>query len=131
MLALTSPVIWYTSRATGIVALVLLSTTVALGLRTAGRRRTPRWPGFATAELHKRLSVITLVFLGLHILTGVADTFVHLGWPSIIVPFASTYKPFWTGLGTVAFDLLVAVAISSALRQRIPPHIWRGLHWLA
>ncbi len=53
------------------------------------------------------------------------------GGPSIVVPFASPYRPLWTGLGTVAVDLMVAVAVSSALRQRISARTWRGIHWLA
>ena len=48
-----------------------------------------------------------------------------------MVPFASPYRPLWTGLGTVGVDLMVAVAVSSALRQRIAARTWRGIHWLA
>ena len=72
-----------------------------------------------------------MVFLAIHVLTSVLDTYVHVGWASILVPFASPYRPLWTGLGTVAVDLMMAVAISSALRQRISARTWRGIHWLA
>jgi len=131
MLATSSTTLWYATRATGVVALLLLTITVVLGVLTAGRLRTKRWPAFANAELHKRLSIITVVFLAIHILTSVLDTYVHIGWASVVVPFPSSYQPFWTGLGTVGVDLLLAVMISSALRQRISPRLWRGLHWLA
>ena len=135
MVAATSTVwttdIWYTMRATGIVALVLLSLTTVLGILTAGRVRTRSWPAFAQAELHKRLSLLAVVFVGLHVLTAVVDSYVDVGWVSILVPFASPYRPLWTGLGTVAVDLVIAVAVSSALRQRIEPRLWRGIHWLA
>ncbi len=123
--------VWYTIRATGVVALVLLSLTVVLGILTAGRVRTRSWPAFAQAELHKRISLLALVFLALHVATAVLDSYVNVGWVSALVPFASPYRPLWTGLGTVAVDLLVAVAVSSALRQRIDPRTWRGIHWLA
>ncbi len=135
MLAATSSAwttdVWYTMRATGTVALVLLSLTMVLGILTAGRVRTRSWPAFAQAELHKRISLLAVVFVGLHVLTAVVDSYVAVGWTSVLVPFASPYRPLWTGLGTAAVDLMVAVAVSSALRQRIDPRIWRGIHWLA
>jgi len=123
--------VWYTMRATGVVALVLLSLTVVLGILTAGRVRTRSWPAFAQAELHKRISLLAMVFLAIHVVTAVLDSYVDVGWVAVLVPFASPYRPLWTGLGTVSVDLLVAVAVSSALRQRIAPRTWRGIHWLA
>ncbi len=131
MLAVTSTSLWYTMRATGIVALVLLSGTMVLGILTAGRARTRSLPAFAGADLHKRISLLAMVFLTIHVLTAVLDTYVNVGWASLVVPFASSYRPLWTGLGTVGVDLMVAVAISSALRQRISARVWRGIHWLA
>ena len=118
-------------RATGVVALVLLTGTMVLGILTAGRTASRSWPAFARADLHKRVSLLAMVFLALHVLTAVLDTYVNVGWASVVVPFASPYRPLWTGLGTVGVDLMVAVAVSSALRQRISPRTWRGIHWLA
>jgi sulfoxide reductase heme-binding subunit YedZ len=131
MLALTSPTVWYTIRATGIVALVLLTTTMVLGILTAGRFRTRTWPAFAQADVHKWVSLLAMVFLGLHAITAVLDTYVSVGWLALVIPFASSYRPLWTGLGTVGLDLILAVAISSALRQRISARMWRSIHWLA
>ncbi|HTW99484.1 MAG TPA: ferric reductase-like transmembrane domain-containing protein [Acidimicrobiales bacterium] len=123
--------LWYATRATGLAALVLLSATVVLGISTAGRATSGRWPGFARAELHKRVSAATVVLLAVHVLTSVLDTYVHIGWASIVLPFSSLYDRFWTGLGTVGADLMAAVLVSSALRRAIPARAWRGLHWLA
>ena len=131
MLASHSTTIWYAMRATGIVALVLLTGTVVLGILTAGRVRSRSWPAFAQADLHKRVSLLAMAFLALHVLTAVVDTYVHVGWASVLVPFVSPYRPLWTGLGTVGVDLLAAVAISSALRQRMSARTWRAIHWLA
>jgi sulfoxide reductase heme-binding subunit YedZ len=122
--------LWYTTRATGLVALVLLSGTVLLGILTAGRARA-KLPGFARAEVHRRVSALTVVFLAVHVLTAVLDTYVHIGWLPIVVPFSSGYHRSWLALGTVGADLLLAVAISSAWRQHIPARAWRALHWLA
>jgi sulfoxide reductase heme-binding subunit YedZ len=131
MLAATSTTIWYTMRATGIVALVLLTGTMVLGILTAGRSGSRAWPAFARADLHKRVSLLAMVFLALHVVTAVLDTYVNVGWAAAVIPFASPYRPLWTGLGTVGVDLMLAVALSSALRQRINPRTWRGIHWLA
>lgn len=131
MIATASTTLWYTTRATGIVALVLLTATLVLGILTAGRVRSRTWPAFAQADLHKRISLLAMVFLAFHVVTSVLDTYVNVGWAAILVPFASPYRPVWTGLGTVGVDLILAVAISSALRQRIRARTWRGIHWLA
>ncbi len=131
MLATTSTTVWYTMRATGVVALALLTVTMVLGILTAGRATTRSWPAFARADLHKRVSLLAMVFLSIHVLTAVVDTYVNVGWAAVVVPFASPYRPLWTGLGTVGVDLMVAVAVSSALRQRIAARTWRGIHWLA
>ncbi len=72
-----------------------------------------------------------MVFLAIHVLTAVLDTYVTVGWAAAVIPFASPYRPLWTGLGTVGVDLILAVGVSSALRQRISPRTWRGIHWLA
>ncbi len=129
--AVASPAVWYAIRATGIVALLLLTLTVVLGILTAGRLRTRTWPAFAQADLHRRVSVLAMVFLGLHVLGAVVDTFVPVGWAAALVPFASPYRTLWVGLGTVAVDLLIAVAVSSALRPHLAARTWRALHWLA
>ena len=131
MLATTSTTVWYTMRATGVVALALLTVTMVLGILTAGRAATRSWPAFARAALHKRVSLLAMVFLSIHVLTAVVDTYVNVGWAAVVVPFVSPYRPLWTGLGTVGVDLMVAVAVSSALRQRIAARTWRGIHWLA
>ena len=128
---MTSPVLWYATRATGLVALVLLTTTTVLGVLTANRFGTRRWPRFAQQDLHRRVSVTTMAFLAGHILTSVLDSYVHIGWAAVVVPFASSYKTLWVSLGTVGVDLLVAVAVTSALRPKIRAGTWRAVHWLA
>ncbi len=96
---MSSPVLWYATRATGLMALVLLTATTVLGVLTANRSTSARWPGFALQDLHRRVSVITMAFLACHILTSVVDTYVHIGWAAIVVPFASSYKRLWVGTG--------------------------------
>jgi sulfoxide reductase heme-binding subunit YedZ len=126
-----STFLWYATRASGIVTLVLLTLTMVLGLVTTSRARARSWPGFAQQEIHRRISILSVVFLAIHVVTSILDTYVHIGWFAIVVPFTSPYSRFWVGLGTVALDLMVAVFVSSLLRAHIKPGTWRGIHWLA
>lgn len=128
---MSSPVLWYATRATGLVALILLSATTMAGLLTATRFTTTRWPGFAEQDLHRRLSLLAVVFLVGHVLTSVMDTYVHIGWEAVVVPFASDYKRLWVGVGTISLDLMMAVFVTSLLRHHIPARTWRLVHWLA
>ena len=128
---MNSTALWYTTRASGIVALVLLTATMVLGLATTNRARARNWPGYAQQEIHRRLSIIAVVLVGIHVLTSVLDTYVDISWAAILVPFTSSYGRFWVGVGTVGLDLMLAVFVSSLLRARMRPSTWRAVHWLA
>ena len=128
---MSSTNLWYATRASGLMALVLLTLTMVLGLTTTTRARARNWPGFAQQEMHRRISILAVVFLAIHVLTSVLDTYVHIGWAAIVVPFTSGYASFWVGVGAVALDLMVAVFVSSLLRARMRPRTWRAVHWLA
>jgi DMSO/TMAO reductase YedYZ heme-binding membrane subunit len=128
---MSSTTLWYLTRATGIVALVLLTATMVLGLATTNRAKARKWPGFAQQEIHRRISLLSVVFLAVHVLTSVLDTYVSISWAAILVPFTSSYDRFWIGMGTISLDLMVAVLVSSLLRARLKPGTWRALHWLA
>jgi predicted ferric reductase len=122
--------LWYATRATGLVALVLLTGTMVLGILVAGRAKG-RLPAFARVEVHRNITVLTMVFLAIHIVTSLLDSYVHIGWLSVIVPFLSSYHRGWVALGTVGVDAIAAVAVSSALRHHIPARAWPAMHWLA
>ena len=123
--------LWYTTRGAGVVSMVLLSGVMALGMLTRARAGGRRWPRFLTAALHRDLSLMALVFLALHIVTAVGDPYTHLGITAAVVPFGSYYRTFWLGLGTIAVELMLAVAATSLLRARIGQRAWRAVHWLA
>jgi methionine sulfoxide reductase heme-binding subunit len=127
----SSTAMWYATRATGLTAFVLLTITMVLGIVTTTRARARHWPGFAQQEIHRRLSMIAVVFVALHVLTSVLDTYVHIGWLAIVVPFTSHYSSFWVGVGSMSLDLMLAVFVSSLLRARMRPGNWRAVHWLA
>jgi methionine sulfoxide reductase heme-binding subunit len=123
--------LWYASRATGLVSQLLLTAVMVLGAANGARLSSHRWPRFAVAALHRNLSLLTVAFLAIHIATAIIDTYAGIEWITVVVPFVSHYEPFWLGLGTVAFDLLVALVLSSLARPRINPGLWRLIHWAA
>jgi sulfoxide reductase heme-binding subunit YedZ len=132
LLAVAGPSpLWYLTRGTGLVALMLLTLSVVLGVVNTGRWAPPGWPRFATAGLHRNVSLLVVVVLAIHIITAELDTFAPVGRLSVVIPFASAYRPIWLGLGTLAFDLLLALVVTSLARQRIGPRVWRAVHWAA
>jgi len=122
---------WYLARGTGAVALVLLTGTVVLGIMDSVRFTSPRWPRFAIDSVHRDLSLLVLVVLAIHIVTSVLDGFAPIVLLDGVIPFATPYRPLWMGLGTLAFDLLLAIAITSLVRRRLGYRAWRAIHWLA
>jgi predicted ferric reductase len=130
-LASTGPSIyWYLTRSTGAVALLLLTFAIALGVADVRRWSTPQWPRFIVDSLHRNVSLLAMVFLLLHIITSVLDSFAPISLLDAFIPFAGSYRPFWLGLGAISFDLLLAVTITSLLRQRMGYASWRAIHWL-
>jgi methionine sulfoxide reductase heme-binding subunit len=128
---LHGPGLWYATRATGLVTLLLLTASVLLGLLTAGRFSTRRWPRFLSQGMHRNLSLLVLVFLALHVGTTVIDTYTSISLTAAFIPFASSYKTAWLSLGAVALDILLALVVTSLLRPRIGHRAWRRVHWLA
>jgi methionine sulfoxide reductase heme-binding subunit len=128
--SLHGPGLWYATRATGLVTLLLLTGSVLLGILTAGRFSTQRWPRFLSQGLHRNLSLLVLVFLVLHVGTTVVDTYTSIPLTAAFIPFTSSYKAAWLSLGAVALDMLVALVATSLLRPRIGHRAWRRVHWL-
>ena len=122
---------WYTTRGSGAVALVLLTASVVVGIAVIARLRTSGVPRFIVDGVHRTVSLLAVVFLVVHILTSVLDSFAPITLLDAVVPFTGTYRPLWLGLGAVAFDLLVAVTITSLIRVRLGYGVWKGVHWLA
>jgi methionine sulfoxide reductase heme-binding subunit len=127
----SSSALWFASRSTGIVALVLLTVVMVLGITVNRQGRLPGLPGFAVTSLHRAVSLLAVAFVGIHIGTAIADPFVSIGIAAAVVPFVSRYQPFWLGVGAVAIDLMVALAVTSLLRRHIGRRTWRVVHWLA
>jgi methionine sulfoxide reductase heme-binding subunit len=123
--------LWYASRATGVVTLVLLTAVVVLGMMVNRQGRLPGLPRFAVTGLHRNVSLLSVVFLAIHVISAIADPYVTIGLAAAVIPFSSPYKPLWLGLGALSLDLIAALILTSLVRARISRRAWRGIHWLA
>lgn len=123
--------LWYATRTGGEVALVFLTTVVALGVISALRVGGRRVPRFVIAGMHRNLTLVGLGFLLVHILTAVLDSYAPIRLIDSVVPFVSAYRPIWLGLGALAFDTLLVLTVTSLLRARIGLRPWKILHWAA
>jgi DMSO/TMAO reductase YedYZ heme-binding membrane subunit len=151
----SSTALWYTSRATGVVALLLLTAVMLLGLLVAARPirwrllpsgaqpggtggrppgrqlGLPGLPRFAVSGLHRNLSLLATAFVAIHVLTAVTDGYVNIPVTAAVVPLTSPYERFWLGLGAVSFDLMLAAVVTSLLRRHLSRKAWRAVHLTA
>jgi sulfoxide reductase heme-binding subunit YedZ len=128
--ALSYPPVWYLMRATGIVSLLLLTVVVALGVATTQRAKLAGHRA-VTLGVHRRASLLAVVFLAVHVLTAVVDPDAAVGLVALFVPFAGAARPFWVGLGALALQLVAALVVTSLLRRHLSRRTWKGIHWLA
>jgi sulfoxide reductase heme-binding subunit YedZ len=123
--------LWYAGRGTGLVALLLLTLAVVGGIAARSGRPALGLPRFAVSILHRNVSLMAICFVGVHVFTLLFDRYAHLNWWDLFVPFVAHVNVFWYGLGTIGFDLMLAVVVTSLLRHRIGVRTWRLVHWSA
>jgi predicted ferric reductase len=120
---------WYTARSSGIVAWAMLSASVLWGLglstKALGRKVRPNW----MLDLHRFLGGASVVFVGIHVVSLLLDSWVHFGLTEVLVPFTSSYRPGAVAWGVVGLYLLAAVEVTSLLRKRLSKRTWRAVHF--
>jgi methionine sulfoxide reductase heme-binding subunit len=131
VLGTSSPALWYLTRGTGVISLVLLTLSVVLGVTEVVRFASAGWPRFVLAALHRNAALLATAFVAAHVLTSVVDSYAPIRIVDVFVPFVGAYRPIWLGLGALAFDLLFALVITSLLRERLGYRTWRAVHWTA
>ncbi|HEX6482371.1 MAG TPA: ferric reductase-like transmembrane domain-containing protein [Ktedonobacteraceae bacterium] len=124
-------VTWNIARAGGFTSYVLLTLAVVVGLALSTQLQSPsRWPRLINSELHNFLTLLSTIFMVVHVLAVWVDPFTRFGWNEIFIPFISHYRPIWMALGIVALYLGIAIGISTWLRPHIGYKWWRRLHVL-
>jgi sulfoxide reductase heme-binding subunit YedZ len=119
------------TRGFGLVALILLTVTMVLGLTQAVRYARPGWPRFVVSALHKNAALLAVATLAVHIATAALDSYAPIHVADLFIPFISKYRPLWLGLGALSVDIFLAVLITSLLRERLGHRSWRAVHWTA
>jgi sulfoxide reductase heme-binding subunit YedZ len=122
---------WFITRGSAVVTLILLTLTVALGVASVKRIESAGIPRFVINAVHRNASLFAVVFLAIHVVTAVLDTYVTTRIVDAFIPFDAAYRPFWMGLGAISLDLFLAVLVTSLLRRHIGYRGWRATHWLA
>jgi methionine sulfoxide reductase heme-binding subunit len=122
--------LWYTARAGGLLAFVLLTASVVLGLALSGRARLKQWPRLAVEDVHRFTGLLAGTFVGVHVLALLLDTYVPFSLAQILVPGTASYRPLPTALGVVALELLAALALTNRYRKHLPHRLWRRAHYL-
>jgi hypothetical protein len=120
---------WFVTRGTGAMSLVLLTLSVALGVANV-RRMGVSDLRFVIDALHRNVALLAAAFVGLHVVTTLLDSFAPITLLDVVIPFHSSYRPLWLGMGAISFDLMAAVMITSVWRHRFGLRTWRAVHWL-
>ena len=126
---MSSEALWALGRGNGIVALGFMTLSVALGIATRSGRPLFALPRFGVADVHRFVALAATLLVALHMGLLFMDPYAKLRFIDFVVPFLGAYRPLWQGLGTVGFDLLAVVILTSLLRQRLGLRIFRAVHW--
>ena len=118
---------WLASRSAGLVAYALLSAAVLLGLAMALRLGSPTQRR-AARGLHEQLALLALGAVAAHGLLLLADPWLRPGLSGLLVPFASDYRPLWTGLGVLAAYLAAGLSLTYYVRGKLGARRWRLAH---
>ena len=126
---MSSEALWALGRGNGIVALAFMTLSVVLGVGVRSGRPLFTLPRFGIADVHRFVALAATLLVALHMGLLFMDPYAKLRLIDFVVPFLGTYRPIWQGLGTVAFDVLIVVIITSLLRRRLGLRIFRAVHW--
>ncbi len=119
---------WLLLRTTGFLVLGLLTVAVSLGI--AGPAiRDPR-VRLVSVTVHRAAAVLGTLLLLAHVTFAVLDTWVTVSPLAVFLPGASAWEPLWIGLGALAFDTVLLLAVTSALRRRFA-NLWWNVHLLS
>lgn len=119
---------WLASRASGLVALVLVTVSVGIGLMMAGKLM--RRPGLSRKLLavHEQTALAGLIAIAVHGITLLGDPWLNPGVAGVTVPFAMSFHTAFTGLGIIAGYLAAFLGLSFYIRKRVGPRLWRKAH---
>jgi len=122
---------WYITRASGLMAYLLVWLSTLWGFAISSKVFDAFLKREFTYDLHEHLSLLSLGFVILHVVVLLLDRVEPLRLVEVLIPFVSSYRPFWTGIGIVAFYLSILVTVTFYLRKRISMKTFRTIHYLS
>lgn len=120
--------LWLAGRSTGMVAMILLSASAAMGLALSMKASSPRFPRWLTTELHRYITILALWLTVAHMATLWLDSQAGVSLVSLFVPFTSSFSPIWVGIGVIAFEWTVAIWLTTRYRDRMRYRTWQVVH---
>lgn len=120
---------WDLGRGTGVVALVMLTVSLTLGITARSGRSVAGLGRFGISDLHRTAALTGTGLIVVHVGGLLIDPYAQLKLLDLVLPFTASYRPLWVGLGTLAVDALIVVTVMSLLRQRVGPRLFRTVHW--
>lgn len=121
--------LWALGRGTGVVALVMFTLAIVLGVLTRSGRPVAGLGRFGVVDVHRTAALTGTGLVAVHLGSLFLDPYAQLRLVDLVVPFLGSYRPLWLGLGTVAVDLLAVVTVVSLLRHRVGPKVFKAVHW--
>jgi hypothetical protein len=125
-----SQIWWYITRSAGLVAYLLLWFSTAWGVAVPSKIFSPKLTEAFTFEFHQHLSWLALGFTGLHFAVLLVDRNEPFSLVQTLIPFTSTYRPLWVGIGVIGMYLSLIVSMTYYLRRRIGIRAFRAIHLL-
>jgi predicted ferric reductase len=122
---------WYVTRASGIIAYLLLWFSTVLGLAVTSKYLDGMLDRLFTYDFHEFISLLSVAFTLVHVLVLTVDRYLPYSLAQILVPFISPYRPFWVGVGVIAFYIVALVTITFYLRNKIGAKSFRVIHYLS
>src|SRR5450631_1037749 len=119
-MTLWEAVTWDITRAGGFTAYILATLSVVIGLALSMQWQSPgKWPRLINNEMHNFLTLLTLIFVVIHVLIAWIDPYTKFGWNEIFIPLVSHYQPLGMALGIITLYLGLAIALSTWVRPKI------------
>jgi predicted ferric reductase len=122
---------WYITRAAGLIGYILLWLSTAWGLAVSSKIFDPLLMRNYTYDFHQFLSLLSIGFILLHLTVLTFDHYLPFSAIQILVPFTSTYRPLWVGIGVISFYLILLVTVTFYIRQKIGIQAFRVIHILS
>jgi sulfoxide reductase heme-binding subunit YedZ len=119
---------WFVTRASGIVAYLLMWFSMVWGLAVASKFLDRLMHRAYEFDFHEYLSLLAIGFLVLHIVMLLFDQYLTFSVAQILIPFIAPYRPVWVGIGVVALYLTLLASVTFYLRNRIGMAAFRVIH---